>query len=389
MKIIHIMDNLNTAGGVNSFVYDLCISQKELGEDVSLIAILGNENEILKQAQVVRDADIPVYCLCCKTKFQAIRYGIPKLKKLIYSITNGTEAICNIHLKLGVLMTCIAIGKNKNIHLVETYHSQYKNYWLQYNLCKHYISKYIPCSFSAENEMKKRFHIPKEKIFTIPNGVNQRKIRLVANKLSENVDEKNVTLAKNNSQIENDGVKRFISVGRFTEQKNFEVSVAAFTSLSEDYIIYDIYGNGPEEERIKEVSNNDPRVLFKGNVSREEIINALNQCDMVIMPSLWEGLSIFMLEALSLGCPLMVSDIESFRNVLKEPSLNNNETWRKCSWGYLVETCCVSAYSEAIKDYLNSIDNKDNMHRASLEIASNYDISKTATKYIALYKSLL
>jgi len=124
-------------------------------------------------------------------------------------------------------------------------------------------------------------------------------------------------------------------------------------------------------------------------VSREEIIEALNQCDMVIMPSLWEGLSIFMLEALSLGCPLMVSDIEAFRDVLNEPALKKNEFWRKSSWGYLVQTSCVTAYSDAMKHYLRNIEDKENMQKASLAIAKKYDISETAMKYIALYKSML
>ena len=39
MKVIHIVDSLNVAGGVNSFVYDLCLAMKKQNVDVSLIGI--------------------------------------------------------------------------------------------------------------------------------------------------------------------------------------------------------------------------------------------------------------------------------------------------------------------------------------------------------------
>ena len=45
MKVIHIVDSLNVAGGVNSFVYDLCLAMKKQNVDVSLIGILDSSEK--------------------------------------------------------------------------------------------------------------------------------------------------------------------------------------------------------------------------------------------------------------------------------------------------------------------------------------------------------
>ena len=39
MKIVQIMDTLTSTGGVNTFVFDLCIALKKAGLDVSLIGV--------------------------------------------------------------------------------------------------------------------------------------------------------------------------------------------------------------------------------------------------------------------------------------------------------------------------------------------------------------
>lgn len=50
-------------------------------------------------------------------------------------------------------------------------------------------------------------------------------------------------------------------------------------------------------------------------------LRQISNADMIVMPSLWEGLSIFQLEALALGCPMMLSDISAFRQIFMKKNL--------------------------------------------------------------------
>lgn len=314
VKIIHIMDNLGVSGGVNSFVYDLCYALKEQGSDVSLIGILDSEDKNNAEVVRLRNQGIEVVCLEAKNKKDAILHYAGILRKTINQLSNGNPTICNLHLKLSVLLGGIATIRMRNVKCVETYHSQYSHYSLEYNLMKHRISFYIPCSESAGVEMKERFHVPQRKMRSIPNGINASEIKRTVPKENENTT--------------------FLSVGRLTAQKNYPVIIEAFNKLNCVDVDYLIIGNGEDKEVLKQKASSNS-IQFLGTMDRKSVLSYTAGADMVCMPSLWEGLSIYMMEAFSLGRPMMLSDIPSFREAVGEKKLEK-ELYRKCEWGYLV-----------------------------------------------------
>lgn len=369
MKVIHIIDSLSQGGGVGSFVYDLCLALKKQGVGVSLIGILGGKEG--EQVKTLRNAGIPVYCLNAPNKKKAILSYIPTLKEKLIEISDGKSTICNLHLKLSVLIGGMASRGLDNIKCVETYHSQYSHYGLEYKLLKNQISKYICCSDSAKKEFIERFRPAKEKVVSIPNGID--------------VELLHVKYAGLNPS---DGITRLISVGRFTDQKNIHVSVKAFSELCNEKLIYNIIGEGPYKEQIEEATAGNEYINLLGTMSRDQVMQEVGKADVVVMPSLWEGLSIFMLEAMSLGKIMMLSDISSFRNVVGERKLVNSEQYRRCSWGYLVQNNS-DGYIRAYKDYI-ALNHKEKkkMNNESYEIAQKFSINATAEKYIKTYISV-
>ena len=366
MKVIQIIDSLSQGGGVGSFVYDLCLALKRQAIDVSLIGILaGQEGD---QVQKLRDADIPVYCLNAPDKKKAILSYTPVLKKKIAEIAGDEETVCNLHLKLSVLLGVMATRGLKNVQCVETYHSQYSHYTLEYNLMKNRISRYICCSDSAKKEFIKRFHPQKGKAVSIPNGIDVE------------------TLHETYADLEpHDGVIRLVSVGRFTDQKNIPLAAKAFSNLCNENLIYNIIGEGPYKEQIEEAVGGNPYIKLLGTMPREQVMQEVGKADVVVMPSLWEGLSIFMLEAMSLGKVMLLADISSFRNVVREKKLGEQEVYRKCSWGYLVRNES-NAFAGALKDYqVLPETEKQEMSKSSYHIAEKYDIMNTTKKYIEIY----
>ena len=124
-------------------------------------------------------------------------------------------------------------------------------------------------------------------------------------------------------------------------------------------------------------------------MSRQTIIEEITNCDIVVMPSLWEGLSIFMLEAMALGRPMMISNVPSLRNVFGEKPLKNGESWRLCSWGYLVETSNVNAYNEAMNHFLKHQNLSTKMQMEIEKYSALYSIEETAKSYMKVYMCCL
>lgn len=367
MKVIQIMDSLGIAGGVESFVYDLCSALCDRSCDVSLIGILDSENH--SEIEALRDKGIKVICLGAKSKKDAILHYVGILRNRIIELSCGEPTICNLHLKLSVLLGTLSTHGLKNIRCVETYHSQYSHYWLENKVLSPFITMYVPCSETAKAEMIQRFHIRDAKLTTIPNGINREQLRATATRTNTNMIE-------------------FVSVGRFTEQKNLHITAEAFSKLTDERFLYKIYGDGELKKKNVAAAANSPRIKFCGIVERKQILNQLANAAIVVMPSLFEGLSIFMLEAMAFDCPMMISDIPALRDVFDEPELDKSDHYRICSWGYLVKTSDTQAYRDAAKHFMTHPELWKEMRDTVRRVSEGYSIQKSAERYMNVYEGI-
>ena len=215
--------------------------------------------------------------------------------------------------------------------------------------------------------MRVRFSTPSERLVVIPNGIDGEELRRIAGEKSHHVD------------------VQLLSVGRLTHMKNFKVTVEAFLPVCNESVVYQIVGDGEAKLDLKEIAKGNNRIQFIGTVSREEVLRYTNNADLIVLPSEHEGLSIYLLEAMALGKPLMLSNIPSFTNTLGEEPLRESESWRKCSWGYLVETSSVKAYREALFNFLEYKDDVTKMSKFVLDRSSLFDIRNTVKEYIDVY----
>lgn len=100
-------------------------------------------------------------------------------------------------------------------------------------------------------------------------------------------------------------------VGRLDEQKNHKFLLKIVKELcaqSPDYILF-IIGRGPLEQDLKnQVSqlNIEDNVLFLG--IRDDVDSLLNALDAFILPSLYEGLPVVLVETQTNGLPIVASD---------------------------------------------------------------------------------
>src|SRR5690606_16392468 len=80
---------------------------------------------------------------------------------------------------------------------------------------------------------------------------------------------------------------KLVTVSRLLDWKNIDVVLNALGNITQDFI-YDIYGDGPDRERLVGVLNQldlTSKVRFQGFISNENLMNILPQYDVFILLS--------------------------------------------------------------------------------------------------------
>lgn len=144
---------------------------------------------------------------------------------------------------------------------------------------------------------------------------------------------------KKTIEVNESGTFKILAVGSLRRQKNYINLVKAFCFLKEENINLHIYGQGDEFEEIDAlIKEHALPVQMKGQT--DNIASVLNKYDAFIMASLFEGYGIAPVEAMAVGLPLILSDIEVFREITNSQAIFFNPNQPQ-------------SIAEAIKKYIN------------------------------------
>jgi glycosyltransferase involved in cell wall biosynthesis len=109
---------------------------------------------------------------------------------------------------------------------------------------------------------------------------------------------------------------KLIAVGNLKKLKNYRLMIEVFKMLKDYPISLDVYGVGDLTEEYKaEILDHNLKIHLKGKI--DSVASVLSYYHGFIFPSLYEGFSISLLEAMSAGLPLLLSQIPAFENVVK------------------------------------------------------------------------
>ena len=103
--------------------------------------------------------------------------------------------------------------------------------------------------------------------------------------------------------------KRIVSVGRLEiRQKRQDLLIEAFNKFSSEFpeYILEIYGDGEDEEKIRNLTAGNEKIILKGVCS--DIPGAIENAAMFVMTSDYEGIPNALAEAMSLGLPCISTD---------------------------------------------------------------------------------
>ena len=105
--------------------------------------------------------------------------------------------------------------------------------------------------------------------------------------------------------------KRVVSCGRLTGQKRFDLLIAAFDKICDEFPDYklEIYGTGRDkkklQKRIDELGRQD-RICLMGR--SEDVPGAIKNAALFVLASDYEGLPNALMEAMALGLPVVATD---------------------------------------------------------------------------------
>ena len=283
----------------------------------------------------------------------------------------------------GVIFSFIAKRMNPGVKIIETIHDIGESRLYSKSVLKTadlICDKYIAISECVRKEIIDR-RINDEKIEIITDAVNTKEYQQIINR--------NIKRAANCIQgIDNIWEKR-LKIGNvarfFPEKKGQDVLVRAIEILKIKYpnihcsLAGGIY-RGQEEnwgklEKYISDHNLNNNVLLCGNV--DNIPDFLSTIGIFVLPSIYEGFGISLIEAMSMGIPCVASNIDGPREIIKDSSL-----------GVLAEPGNAQDLADKI-DYV--IENYETFNREKIAkyISDNYDIGAMVDKHLALYSKCI
>ncbi len=180
-----------------------------------------------------------------------------------------------------------------------------KNSWQ-----REFIRKQIPKLdgiFALHNEQKKEiceyYNCPKEKVTVIGTGYNGD------------------VFVRRSVKKEHDEF-RLVFVGKISEKKGVKSLLRSMKYIKdcEGKIVLSLIGGYGKEDEYKEIqeiaSNCTCEVRFCGRVSQEELVCTLNEGDVFVLPSFYEGLPLVIIEALACGLNVVCTDLPGIKDWL-------------------------------------------------------------------------
>lgn len=111
------------------------------------------------------------------------------------------------------------------------------------------------------------------------------------------------------NKLRSNGKIHLISTGRLMPSKNIICAVRSLMFVPDHYnISYTIIGSGSEKNKIEneiQKYNQQNRIRIISEIPRIEVLNALSQADIFLFPSLREGGSWALMEAMTIGLPVI------------------------------------------------------------------------------------
>ena len=170
-------------------------------------------------------------------------------------------------------------------------------------------------------------------------------------------------------------------LGRYDEpRKGMAVLLGALPTLVEKYPDLEILvvGRGDEEKLRKEAGRFAGHLRLLGQVSDAEKASALRSVDVYCAPNLGgESFGIVLVEAMAAGAPVVASELDAFRRVLRDGTA-----------GLLVPVGDSAALAAAIDSVLGDEDRRRALTDVASVVVGEYDWPVVAEQILRVYETV-
>ncbi len=167
-------------------------------------------------------------------------------------------------------------------------------------------------------------------------------------------------------------------VGRLTNWKGVETALLAVQKIENVHLT--VAGDGPEYPQLLTLAQQlklGAKVTFKGRLSGAEVKKLLPQSHVLVLTSLYEGMSHTLIEALYSGLPCIASDCGGNSEVIDEGKT-----------GYLIPPQDVDALANALVKLRDNEELRFQMAERCLQESTRFDLRKTMDEFVKLAQEL-
>jgi len=338
---------------------------------VTGLTVGGAEKVVLDLARYTSKKDFNTYVLALSKKEELLhsflKYNInttilrksnslfdlfSMIKSVHYFVKENKIQIIHAHMLHSVLIASFVKLLNPPLKIVYTSHSLSLNYRLSQSIL-FLLRPLRKVDIVFSKDILKFFY--KKEYEIVPNGVKV-----------ENYQQKN----------QKNKVFTFIAIGRLTKAKNhkFLIEFANILKVNYNFEIH-IVGEGELREELEEmIEKEDLKKQIKLLGLRHDIPTLLKQSHVFLMPSLWEGLPLVILEAGASHLPIISTSVGSI------PSILNKDNAYLCSLAQF-----PIAAKEIFEDPNISFKKSKKLFK---KISNTYSIDKIVRKHEKIYKSI-
>ena len=356
MKILEIIPSLQSAGAERLVVElsnEFCSRE---GVEVTILQLYPfNDKDILKP---LVDKRIPILTLN-----KPMGLSITCFFKLLYLIWKGKYDAVHTHTSATRYILLSAIVYRRPVYC-STIHSEakreaggfisstIKKVLYKFNLCR-------PVTISEQSNLSFRnyYHLDAPIIY---NGLKPYKL---------NID----------WESKKDNILRLVHIARTHPIKNQTMLYRCVNKLVQEGYKVQLYHYGrfyQKEVNDELYSLKTDDIIIAGET--EEPQKELAKADALCMSSKMEGMPMTIIEAFSVGCPVISTPVGGCVNMIED---GQN--------GILSKSISEDDYYEALKRFaLMSVEERVQMRKKAYQSFDKYNISKTADKYLKLYNKI-
>lgn len=299
MKVLQIIPDLGI-GGAEIMVEHLSTELKIKGYDVKIVSLY-NYHSVISERLAKRQVPI-VYLNKKKGLDLKIVFNLFQLMKEIKPDVVHTHLYAAPYAMIAALFARIPI-KVHTIHNIATKEEGKPKRMI--NRIFYQYCHVIPVSISplVKRTILEEYHLEDNQTPMIYNGID----------LEESVPKEEYESSRDTIKI--------VHVGSFKEQKNHLGLIASFRLFCDQYpdATLTLIGSGALEKQTEDYVRElglENNVVFLG--LKAKVYPFLNEADIFVLPSLWEGMPISLIEAMASGLPIVATHVGGVPDMLED-----------------------------------------------------------------------